>query len=156
MSTYTRGRSLLAGSVIAAVSAFAGCAVGNASSSDAPTTAVSAPASTITHTETVYAPAPTLDQAPAPLPDEPQAAAGPLTEFGDGTWEIGVDIVPGKYKSAGPDNGGVCFAQTEKEGNDALGDIAKQDVSQGPMTFTIPAKGVKIFKTNGCQTWKKV
>jgi hypothetical protein len=86
----------------------------------------------------------------------PAVPAGPKTEFGNGTWEIGVDIAPGKYKTSGPeDSGRPCFAQTTKEGDASLGDIQKQELSEGPLTFIIPAKGVKFFESAGCSVWKK-
>lgn len=106
----------------------------------------------------VPAPPPNPDNSSGVAEDGP-GASGPLTEFGDGNWEIGVDIAPGKYKSAGPAldyEGAACFAQTTKEGNGEIGDIAKQEVVNGPITFIIPAKGVKFFESTGCQTWKKV
>jgi hypothetical protein len=93
------------------------------------------------------------DAAPPPVPAVP---AGPKTEFGNGTWEIGVDIAPGKYKTSGPeDSGRPCFAQTTKEGDASLGDIQKQELSEGPLTVIIPAKGVKFFESAGCSVWKK-
>lgn len=42
---------------------------------------------------------------PAPPPPPP----GPKTSFGDGTFTVGTDIVPGVYQSAGPVEGGVCY-----------------------------------------------
>ena len=136
----------------AILSMFVGCMVGSSSSTR--TSAVSSPPSnTVTKTVTAEPSSITVEKEAS----APQISGGPRTTFGDGTWEIGVDIAPGKYKSAGPDSSGMgsCFAQTEKTGDGSLGDIKDQDVSRGPMTFTIPANGVRIFKTNGCQDWKK-
>ena len=42
---------------------------------------------------------------PAPPPPPP----GPKTSFGDGTYAVGTDIVPGVYESAGPVGEGACY-----------------------------------------------
>jgi hypothetical protein len=81
---------------------------------------------------------------------EAPTPAGPLTTFGDGKWEIGVDIAEGKYKTTGPASGSICYADTE---NDA-GKIGQQEVAQGPVTMTIK-KSDGYFKTSGCAEWKK-
>lgn len=130
------------------VIAFVSCAV-NSTLPAAPTPSQGGPI-TVPYTPPTVAPA-----AVAPTPD-PQS--GPRTSFGDGTWEIGVDIAPGKYKSAGPTEsyeGAICFAQTTKKGDGEIGDIVNQKVVKGPITYVIPATGVKFFESNGCQTWTK-
>ncbi len=81
---------------------------------------------------------------------EASPPSGPLTTFGDGKWEIGVDIAEGKYKTTGPASGSICYADTE---NDA-GKIGQQEVAQGPVTMTIK-KSDGYFKTSGCAEWKK-
>ena len=42
---------------------------------------------------------------PVPPPPPP----GPKTSFGDGTYAVGTEIVPGVYQSPGPVEGGVCY-----------------------------------------------
>jgi hypothetical protein len=79
------------------------------------------------------------------------AQSGPLTTFGDGKWEIGIDIVEGKYKTSGPSGSGICYLDTEDDG----GDIDQQEVSHGPVTMTIK-KSDHYFTTSGCADWRKV
>ena len=43
--------------------------------------------------------------APAVAP-APAAPSGPATEIGQGTYQVGVDIAPGRYKTAGPGGNG--------------------------------------------------
>jgi hypothetical protein len=101
------------------------------------------------------APIPSRSQAlPTPQPTlPPTTPAGPLTTFGEGVWEVGVDIVPGKYKTGG-DDGGVmgCYYARKKTGDDSSGDILGQDYSHGPITVTIKDSD-GYFDTSGCQDW---
>ena len=97
------------------------------------------------------APAP----APPPAPATPPAAApagGPKTTIDhDGVYNVGTDIVPGVYTSAGPVGTGVCYWKR-------LGDDAKQPIdnamSKKPQVVRIDATD-KTFKTDGCQAWQK-
>jgi hypothetical protein len=92
----------------------------------------------------------------AVAPVAPAVPAGPKTTFGDGVWEVGVDIVPGRYKSPGPgENGfGSCYYARLKTGDGSFGDIIDNDLSQGPVTVTIKETD-GLFDTNGCQDWVK-
>ena len=66
-------------------------------------------------------------------------------------YNVGTDIVPGVYTSAGPVNGGVCYWKR-------LGDDAKQPLDNA---MSKKAQIVRIeptdktFKTDGCQAWQK-
>jgi len=88
---------------------------------------------------------------------EPRVASGgtvsvpgrELTAFGDATWQVGVDIVPGTYATTG---GGACHhalrpAVTGK-------DIMKSAVVQGPATVVL-AEGDGWITTSGCGTWSR-
>jgi hypothetical protein len=93
--------------------------------------------------------------APAPTPAPPTAAApagGPKTTIDhDGVYNVGTDIVPGVYTSAGPVGSGVCYWKR-------LGDDAKQPLdnamSKKPQIVKIDPTD-KTFKTDGCQVWEK-
>jgi hypothetical protein len=97
------------------------------------------------------APAP----APPPTPASPPPAApagGPKTTIDqDGVYNVGTDIVPGVYTSAGPVGSGVCYWKR-------LGDDAKQPLdnamSKKPQIVKIDPTD-KTFKTDGCQAWQK-
>jgi hypothetical protein len=97
-------------------------------------------------------PAPPPPPAPAPPPANAPAAAGPKTTIDhDGVFNVGTDIVPGVYTSAGPVGTGVCYWKR-------LGDDAKQPLdnamSKKPQIVRIEPTD-KTFKTNGCQAWQK-
>ena len=87
-------------------------------------------------------PGPEGDAAPPPPP-------GPLTSFGDGTYEVGTQIMPGVYQSAGPVEGGVCYwKRVNADG------IAENAMTKKPQTVAIQP-GDTAFTTNECQDWQK-
>jgi hypothetical protein len=97
------------------------------------------------------APAPP-SPAPAPSPGHPPAPAPAKTTIDhDGVYNVGTDIVPGVYTSAGPVGNGVCYWKR-------LGDDAKQPLdnamSKKPQIVRIDPTD-KTFKTDGCQVWEK-
>jgi len=73
------------------------------------------------------------------------------SSFADGTWEVGKDIMPGKYKALEPD--GRCYWE-KSTGGDGIGSIVANDNARGPTTVIISPK-VAFFKTRGCGTWVK-
>jgi hypothetical protein len=96
---------------------------------------------------------PAPSPAPALPPGHPAAPAdGPKTTIDhDGVFNVGTDIVPGTYTSAGPIGTGVCYWKR-------LGDDAKQPLdnamSKKPQIVKIDPTD-KTFKTDGCQAWQK-
>jgi hypothetical protein len=122
------------------------------------TTVVASPP--VERTITVTAPAPPPEivtvTVPAPAPDPPaaappSAAPGSLTTFGDGVWEVGVDVAPGKYKTAGTDSYGCYYARL-KANDGTVDDIISNGFGQGPVTVTVkPTDG--YFETSGCVDW---
>ena len=98
-------------------------------------------------------PAPAPAPPPAPASPPPAApAGGPKTTIDhDGVYNVGTDIVPGVYTSAGPVGSGVCYWKR-------LGDDAKQPLdnamSKKPQVVRIEPTD-KTFKTDGCQAWQK-
>ena len=89
--------------------------------------------------------------APAPPPGR-SGRRGPKTTIDhDGVYNVGTDIVPGVYTSAGPVGTGVCYWKR-------LGDDAKQPLdnamSKKPQIVRIDPTD-KTFKTDGCQAWQK-
>jgi hypothetical protein len=102
-----------------------------------------------THRSLPAVPAPTYPPAPTYVP------TGPLTEFGDGVYEVGTSdgqVAPGKYKAANPDHYGYYALLKHNDGD--LGDIINSDISQGPMQLTVP-KTAGYVKVSGC-TFTKV
>jgi hypothetical protein len=82
---------------------------------------------------------------PAPAPPPP----GPKTSFGDGTYAVGTEIVPGVYQSAGPVDGGVCYWKR----SNAEGTVANA-MTKKPQTVQIEV-GDTTFKSSECQDWQK-
>jgi hypothetical protein len=94
----------------------------------------------------MFAPAATAGADPAPPPPPP----GPKTSFGDGTYNVGTDIAPGVYQSAGPvDGGGACY--WKRSNGDG---IVANAMSKKPQTVQIEA-GDTTFKSSECQEWQK-
>jgi len=112
----------------------------------APTTATAAPRAT--YVAPTYTP-PTYTQPPA---------APTVNGITSGTYEVGVDIEPGKYKTAGPADTRywpMCYWARLKDTSGELGSIIANDNIRGQTTVTIkPGDGA--FETNGCQPWVKV
>ena len=82
------------------------------------------------------------------------AAAGPLTSFSSGTWEVGTDIQPGKYKTPGPTGGGSCYWARLKTTDGSFDSIITNGNPEGPATVTI-SKNDAAFETSGGCTWTK-
>jgi len=156
------GWSVLAGLVVFMLGALAGNAGANAQPTASAAAGVPAPAVTVTASGkavevpgaavTVTAPPVTVTK-PAPpaktVTAQPPQAAAAITE--DGTYEVGVDIKPGKYKSAGGD--GCYWARMSNLDGD-LDSIIANNLSDGPQTMTIK-KSDKAFMTQGCGEWRK-
>jgi hypothetical protein len=128
----------------------------NMGGSETEAAASSVPAASSTTTATAQA-APTTVQAPvtqAPAPVEvPAAETGPVTTFGNGTYQIGDgsgDVKPGKYMSPSPEAGVVSMCYFDV--TDDNGKILDQGVAnEGPSRATLK-KGL-TFKSSGCEDW---
>ncbi len=93
---------------------------------------------------TVTAPA-TAGQQPAT--QAPATAAGPKTEFGDGTYKVGDDIATGTYKTSGPRTGSpLCYWARLKD--DAGTNIIANNAGQGPARVTV--KAGEYLQVTGC------
>lgn len=100
-------------------------------------------------------PSPAPPPAAAPVPPAPGHGPAPApaktTIDKDGVYNVGTDIVPGVYVSAGPVEHGVCYWKR-------LGEDSKQPLdnamSKKPQVVRIEPTD-KTFKTNGCQPWQK-
>jgi hypothetical protein len=113
---------------------------------------------TLTAAVIVTAPAALPHTAPEPPPvPEPRVAfdgtvtvpGRELTAFGDGAWQVGVDVVPGTYTSTG---GADCRYALRAAVTG--GDIAASTVAQGPATVVL-APDTGYVETSGCATWQR-
>ncbi len=119
--------------------------------------------STATIAEPPAAPAapPAASAAPPAAPAELLAApASPVnlaTAFGDGTYVVGIGIVPGTYATTGPAVGGLgmCSWSRLKDTSGNVDSIIANDARQGATTVTI-TKTDGVFQTAGCNTWQEV
>jgi hypothetical protein len=107
------------------------------------------------------APQPTTPTRPAQPTYNPPAtseATGPKTTFGDGTWVVGEDIAPGRYRSAGAREGMFEYCQitthSDLDGESAF--MAWENGNAGdPVRVNISGK-VKSVKATGCEDFEKV
>jgi hypothetical protein len=82
--------------------------------------------------------------------------AGPATTAGDGTYEVGVDLEPGRYKTAGPDQSSVipnCYWARTKDDSGEFGSIIANQNLQGPGSVTVK-EGEFVNFAGGC-SWTK-
>jgi hypothetical protein len=73
-----------------------------------------------------------------------------LATFGDGAWQVGVDVVPGTYATTG----GVDCRHALRPAVTGR-DIVHSAVHGGPAT-TVLAEDGSWFVTSGCGTWARV
>jgi hypothetical protein len=74
-----------------------------------------------------------------------------LTSFGDGTWQIGVDVEPGTYTTAGAVDP-ICHHALRRTRTG--GDRAEAGADHGPATVVL-TEADGWFETSGCATWKR-
>lgn len=134
------------GSGPASDSAGAGAAATVTRTVDAGAATVTAPATTVTMpAETVTA----TPEAPASASEEAGGGSSGSVP-GDGTYEVGVDIQPGRYTSATPESGNCYWARLN--GSDGIDGIIANNNSSGQSVVTIRASD-KYFESSGCSEW---
>lgn len=94
-------------------------------------------------------PQPPAETAPVTPPAVP---AGPATSVSDGTYEVGSDIVAGKYKGQ---CGTYGYWARLKANDGLLGDIVANDFLTAPGQMTFTAKSGEYVEVRGC-TFTKV
>jgi hypothetical protein len=130
----------VAGVVITGVAAIVGTTASSSSTGDEPQ---AAPRVTVTATQFETK---TITQTVTAKPP-----SGPLAEFGDGLFLIGVDVQPGTYKTDGPDgsNSGGCYWSR----SDTRGSVIQNDVINEPGSVTVK-KGERMDSA-GCLPWRR-
>lgn len=84
--------------------------------------------------------------------------ASPATRIGEGTYRVGVDIVPGRYATTVPDDSLGCYWERTRtlDGGDPHATIAKRDeLPPGTRVTVAIAPTDKLFKTSGCGTFTR-
>ncbi|MGW0163334.1 hypothetical protein ACWDUN_28835 [Mycobacterium sp. NPDC003323] len=110
----------------------------------------------------VAEPAPSVPPPTPPTPPVPPATADPAAAppapatviDKDGTYTVGVDIVPGVYVSAGPFPEGTCSWRRMApivEGAEQGETLDRAFTKQPQVVQILPTDG--SFKTTECQTW---
>lgn len=129
-----------------------GLAIGNAGEGSSVPVAQSSPTTSApraTYTAPTYSPPVTV------APVAPVAPDGSIT---NGTYEVGVDIAPGKYKTTGPADTRywpMCYWARLKDTTGDFGTIIANDNIKGQTTITIKDSD-GAFETNGCAPWVKI
>ena len=101
-------------------------------------------------TSTAEPTAPTPAALPTSVSPNVSVPGRVLTAFGDGVWQVGVDIEPGTYASTGSAGGLTChhaLRATRTGGN-----VESTTVSAGPAAVVLTADD-GWFETFGCATW---
>ncbi len=81
---------------------------------------------------------------------------GPVDQFGDGKYQVGPDVVPGQYKTAGPpDHNAKCYWARLKDFTGSVQSvIAMQYGNHGPDVAVIEPTD-KGFETRDCGVWQR-
>lgn len=125
--------------------------IGSASSIGAPQATVTVPGPTVTVTEKAEQPAEKKEE-PAKETTEPAPPAG----LGDGTYEVGVDVKPGRYKTVVPDDSRNCYwARLKNDSGELSAIIANENNSPGARVSVTIKKSDKFFSSRGCGDWTK-
>jgi hypothetical protein len=85
------------------------------------------------------------------LPLEDTYPAVPDTQFGDGTYEVGTHIEPGRYTNSGGDN---CYYERKSGFSQTFSDIISNDFGSTNAVVEIRDSD-RGFSTRGCGTWTK-
>lgn len=96
--------------------------------------------------------APAFAPIDVPAPAAP-APAGPVEEIGEGTWRVGPDVIPGTYRTPGPDSSGLgmCYWDRAADASGEFSAIITNGVLEGPGVVTIEEG--EVFTSNGCSPW---
>ena len=84
------------------------------------------------------------------LTDTPsETTDDPIASFGDGTWQVGIDIEAGTYRTDGTDS---CYWERVSDFTGAFGAIIANDNPRGPAVVTI-LEADAGFTSKRCGTW---
>jgi hypothetical protein len=88
-----------------------------------------------------------------PATSKPLPLSSDKTVFGgDGIFVVGIDIVPGVYRTPGPADDVGYFALLSST---STRDIIESDEAAGPVTITVEP-GVKAVQVHGFRPWRRV
>jgi hypothetical protein len=138
-----------------AVTALISLGVGGAVTGTGDGTTAALPAPTVT--ETVTEPPVEGDAEPAPTVTvtekaEPEAKPEPKG-LGEGTYQIGTDAKPGRYKTTVPGDSPNCYWERTKDDSGEFGSIIANDNANPGARVSVTLKKGEFFSSNGCGTW---
>jgi hypothetical protein len=113
---------------------------------------VTGPTTTVTKTSTISVPVPgpiVTVTVTATTSSTPTPPSGPKTSFGDGTYRVNTDIVPGTYRAPG---GSSCYWARLKGFSGSLDDILANGFGDTSPIVTISASDAG-FESSHCGTW---
>lgn len=95
----------------------------------------------------------TVRSAPTSAKTAPvSSVTAPPTSFGPGTYEVGVDMAAGRYKTKGT-NGLPCYWARSGDDSGELQSLIANGILDGPGSVTV--KKGEFFSTSGCKPWVK-
>jgi hypothetical protein len=129
-----------------------GAAIGSAGSGGKGSAAAGKPAPTVTKTQYVATPGPTITKIRR-IRIKPPGPKGEIS--GDGVFVVGTDIPPGTYHTTGAVGGsaGNCYVALLSSTNTE--DIIDNNNVTGPDTITV-GSGVHAVESEGCNTWHRI
>lgn len=87
---------------------------------------------------------------------DPKPAEKAPEKFGDGTYEVGVDIQPGRYKVTVPADSIICSYQRLKDDTGDSGSIIAIEVKQPGAKASVTVKESDgFFESAGCGEWQR-
>jgi hypothetical protein len=97
--------------------------------------------------------APSASKAP-----EAKKTTEPVAEstIGEGTYQIGVDAKPGRYKTTVPQNSSGCYWERTKDDSGDMDSIIANDTVNPGARASITVNSGEFFKSSGCGTWTRV
>lgn len=103
-------------------------------------------------------PAPAAPEESAdPVVEEEPPPPGPAAEMSTGTYQVGVDVAPGRYKTPGPGSADImdmCYWARHSDDSGSFESILANGNLQGPGSVTVN-KGEFVELMGAC-VWKKV
>lgn len=106
-------------------------------------------------TATVQAPASGGEAKPEQAEAPPPAPAGPATTMDSGTYQVGVDVQAGQYKTAGPPEGGLgCYWARLKDDSGSFDSIIANGNLEGQGSVT--TNDGEFIQLSGDCSWNKV
>jgi hypothetical protein len=111
------------------------------------------PTATVTATKPAEAESATASKAPAA---KKTTEPDPENTMNEGTYEIGVDANPGRYKTRVPQDSPVCYWEKMKDDSGGFNSlIANGEVNAGGRV-SITVKRGEFFNSEDCGTWTRV